>query len=196
MAKRRTGINCSPSTSSQAVGKGELLVRLLCLTKLTMCLRPCLRYAAGMQAGSLPGMQGFPLSDAAGWGLPNRQKHSRSPWKEQNLKMPLPYFRSLCGFRDSRQDWFLFPFTPGNGLSQNGARWERCRRGDAAGRCRPPPHPSGDRDERADAELQEAREARKAEKQKQEPDSLMAELVKRKEKWREKQEKEKCVQLS
>lgn len=100
--------------------------------------------------------------------------------------MPFPYFHGLCGFLVSRQDWFLFPFTPGNGLSQNGTLWERCRSEDAAAHHRPLLRPSRDRDKREDEESQEAREAAKAKKQHQEPDSLMAELIKRKEKWREK----------
>lgn len=61
------------------------------------------------------------------------------------------------------------------------ARWERCRREDVAAGCRPLLCPSGDRDEREDGGLQEAREALKAKKQQQEPNSMMAELIKRKE---------------
>ena len=62
------------------------------------------------------------------------------------------------------------------------ARWERRRREDAAACPQPLLRPSRDRDEREDEELQEAREGLKAEKQQQEPASLMAELIKRKEK--------------
>jgi len=65
-------------------------------------------------------------------------------------------------------------------------------REDAAARCRPPLHPSGDREKRGDDERQEAREALKAMRQQQEPDSLMAELIKRQMK-RKTEKKEKCV---
>lgn len=122
--------------------------------------------------------------------FPTSTSVSRSLWKEQNLKMSFPDFHGLCGFLVSQQVWFIFLFTLGNSLSQTAPAGSDA--GEAA-HCQPLLCLSRDRGDRGDEELREAGEAPKAKKQQREPNSLVAELIKRKEKLRQKKRRKKNV---
>lgn len=66
MIKSRAWINCSPSTSSQAVQKGEPIVAFTVFDKIHNVPKSCLRYPAWDASRYAEGALGFP---AAEWGL-------------------------------------------------------------------------------------------------------------------------------
>lgn len=91
MTKKRALINCSPSTLSQTVGKGEAIVMLIVFNKIHKVPKIMVVPDLGCQQvhwDFLLQSEVFPTSGSI----------SRSPWKEQHLKTPFPYFHGLWGF--------------------------------------------------------------------------------------------------
>lgn len=89
MTKNRTWINCSPSTLSQAVGKGDPNVTFIVFDKIHNVPKIMVVPDLGCPQIHWRGHWVFLLQSEI---FPTSRSISRSPWKEQHLKTPFSVF--------------------------------------------------------------------------------------------------------